>query len=68
MRKMSLYSNKPDSNLAMVESFEFAVELAKKKNCVAIEFDTSRPTHAWQRLAKNIGKIEVVTRQLRIEI
>tara|TARA_R110000851_G_scaffold36035_2_gene94329 strand:+ start:136 stop:522 length:387 start_codon:yes stop_codon:yes gene_type:complete len=64
----SLYSNKPDSNLAMVESFEFAVELAKKKNCIAIEWDTSRPTSAWQRLAKNIGTIEVVTRQLRINI
>ena len=64
----TMYSNTPDSNLAMVEAFEFAVELAKKKNCNAIEWDTSRPTKSWQRLAKNIGKIEVVTRQLRIEI
>jgi len=64
----TMYSNKPDTNLGYVEAFKIAVDLAKKKECNAIEWDTSRPVKAWQRLAKNIGKIEVVTRQLRIEI
>ena len=64
----SLYSNTPDSKLGMVEALKFATELASEKKCEAIEWDTSRPTDAWQRLAKNIGTIEVVTRQLRINI
>ena len=64
----SMYCHKPDINIAMVEAFDIAVELAKKRKCEAIEWDTSRPVKAWQRLAKNIGKIEIVTRQLRIEL
>ena len=63
-----MYSNKPDANIGMVEAFELAVELAKKRKCTAIEWDTSRPIGAWKRLAKNIGTIEVVTKQLRINI
>jgi len=64
----SIYTNKPDLNLGMVEAFEITVELAKKRNCNTIEWDTSRPKRAWDRLTKNIGTIEVVTRQLRINI
>ena len=64
----SMYSNKPDINLGYVEAFKIAVDLAKKHTCEYIEWDTSRPTKAWQRLAKNIGTIELVTRQLRIKI
>tara|TARA_A100001201_G_scaffold106385_1_gene90992 strand:+ start:76 stop:465 length:390 start_codon:yes stop_codon:yes gene_type:complete len=64
----TMYSNEPDSKLGYVKAFKIAVELAKKNKCDAIEWDTSRPVNAWQRLAKNIGQIEVVTRQLRIEI
>ena len=52
----------------MVEAFELTVELAKKRKCTAIEWDTSRPIDAWKRLTKNIGTIEVVTKQLRINI
>ena len=52
----------------MVEAFKLAVKLAKQRNCDAIEWDTRRPVGPWKRLTKNIGKLEVVTRQLRIEI
>tara|TARA_R100000234_G_C4934474_1_gene150028 strand:- start:47 stop:433 length:387 start_codon:yes stop_codon:yes gene_type:complete len=64
----SIYSNKPDSNLGMVEAFEITVELAKKRKCEVIEWDTSRPFEAWKRLTKNIGKLETVTRQLRLKL
>ena len=64
----SIYSNKPDVNIGMVEALKIAVNLAKEKKCESIDWDTRRPLKAWQRLAKNIGKIEVVTRQLRIEL
>ena len=56
----TMYSNEPDSKLGYVKAFKIAVELAKKNKCDAIEWDTSRPVNAWQRLAKNIGQIEVV--------
>ena len=58
----------PDNTAGTITEEQIAVELAKKNKCDAIEWDTSRPVNAWQRLAKNIGQIEVVTRQLRIEI
>ena len=29
----SIYSNKPDSNVGMVESFKIATDLAKQKKC-----------------------------------
>ena len=64
----SIYSNKPDSNVGMVESFKIATDLAKQKKCTAIEWDSRRPIKAWQRLTKNIGDIKIVTRQLRIEL
>ena len=64
----TLYSNQPDSKLGYVEAFKLVVDIAKKHKCEYVEFDTSRPVANWQRLAKNIGKIEVVTRQLRLKI
>tara|TARA_A100001515_G_scaffold120457_1_gene103407 strand:- start:293 stop:682 length:390 start_codon:yes stop_codon:yes gene_type:complete len=64
----SMYCNKPDTNLAMIETFKLAVDLAKQRNCNAIEWDTRRPFRAWKRLAKNIGNVKIITRQLRIEI
>ncbi len=64
----SIYSNKPDTNLGMVEAFKIAVDIAKEKRCEYIDWDSRRPLNAWKRLTKNIGKIEVVTRQLRIEL
>ena len=64
----SIYSDKPDTNLGMVEAFKIAIDIAKEKKCVYIDWDSRRPLSAWKRLTKNIGKVEVVTRQLRIEL
>ncbi len=64
----SIYSNKPDTNLGMVEAFKIAVDIAKEKKCESIDWDSRRSLNGWKRLTKNIGKIEVVTRQLRIEL
>jgi|TARA_R100000084_G_C4611430_1_gene128316 hypothetical protein len=64
----SIYSNKPDANLGMVESFKIATKLAKQKKCQYIDWDTRRPFNAWKRLTKNIGKLRIITRQLRIEL
>ena len=64
----SMYSNHPDANIGNIETFKIAYKLAKKHNCTAVEWDTSRPFKAWERLCKNYGKLKVVTRQLRIEI
>mgnify|MGYP003127028134 CR=1 FL=1 len=64
----SIYSNKPDTNLGMVEALKIAVDLAKERKCESIDWDSRRPLKGWERLTKNIGKVEVVTRQLRIEI
>ena len=58
----SMYCNDPDKNITMVETFKLAVDLAQQRNCEAIEWDTRRSVRAWQRLAKNIGKIKIVTR------
>ena len=52
----------------MVESFKIATELAKQKKCQYIDWDTRRPFNAWKRLTKNIGKLRIITRQLRIEL
>jgi hypothetical protein len=64
----SMYTNKPDMNIAMIDAFQYAVNLAKKNNCNMIQWDTSRPIDAWQKLATNVGKIEIVTQQLRVRI
>ena len=52
----------------MVEALKIAVDLAKERKCESIDWDSRRSLKGWERLTKNIGKVEVVTRQLRIEI
>lgn len=48
------------------DAMEMAVKIAKNEDCEYIDFDTHRQTKDWIESTKKHGKIEVISRQLRV--
>ena len=67
----TLYSHRDDDKDGLSEgkggdAMNIAVRIAKAYKCKYIDFDTHRDTGLWISGTKKHGKIEVISRQLRV--
>tara|TARA_B100000131_G_scaffold32976_1_gene30575 strand:+ start:361 stop:786 length:426 start_codon:yes stop_codon:yes gene_type:complete len=69
----TLYSHQEDSDDGLKrgkpgEAIRMAYKVARENGCKHLEFDTNRETKDWIEATKRWGKLEVVSRQMKVTL